>query len=89
MKPVIGPAPEIIRSAMSLGILCRPVENGWVGTALKPGPDSFEYIDAESNNYGGLFNPTPHQFCLDWMLTTGELLVAECREYAQMLARPF
>ena len=84
MRPCIGCASAIIQSAMDLGILCRPVELGWTGTALRPEKDSFERVDAASNNYGGLYHPTPGQLCLDWMLTTRELIEAELAESYKM-----
>lgn len=80
MKPVIGPAPQIISQAMALGILCRPVEPGWCGEALSPGPDGFQRVEAASNNYLGLRNVTPGQIMLDWTLITKELLEKEYSE---------
>ena len=85
-KPTIGPAPLIIAQAVELGILCRPVEPGWCGEALSPGPDGFQRIEAGSNNYLGLRNVTPGQIMLDWTLTTRELLEAE---YQESLRDPF
>lgn len=80
MKPTIGPANLVIAQAIELGILCRPVELGWIGSALAPTKDSFEKIEAETNNYLGLYHPTPGQIMLDWMLTTKELIESEYRE---------
>lgn len=80
MTITVGKSSDIIAAAMSINVLCRPVELGWTGTALKPERDSFERVDAASNNYGGLYHPTPGQLCLGWMLTTRELIEAELAE---------
>lgn len=86
MRTTIGPAPTIIAQAMELGILCRPVELGWIGSALLPTTDSFERIEACSNNYLGLYHPTPGQLMLDWMLITRELIESE---YCESIKDPF
>lgn len=77
MKPVIGPAGEIIGQAISLGILCRPVEIGWRGEALQPDHDSFEHVIAASNHFVGLYHPSPAQIVRDWELTTKDLITKE------------
>lgn len=84
MKPTIGPANIVIAQAIELGILCRPVELGWIGSALAPTKEGFEKIEAETNNYLGLYHPTPGQIMLDWMLTTRELIEAEYAESIKM-----
>ncbi len=76
MKPVIGCASTIIQSAMDLGILCRPVEVGWSGTALEPTGDVFFRIEGDLG-YTGIYSPSPGQLCLDWMLTTRDLIKKE------------
>lgn len=86
MKPTIGPAPLIIAQAIELGILCRPLDGKWFGAALAPSKDSFERIEAASNNYLGLYYPTPHQIMLDWELTTRGLIDAE---FNSNISHPF
>ena len=76
MKPVIGCAPSIIQSAMDLKILCRPVEIGWNGVALEPTGDAFYRMEGDLG-YTGIFSPSPGQLCLDWQLTTLDLIKRE------------
>lgn len=77
MKPVIGPAGEIIQQAISLGILCRPEEPGWSGEALKPEGEYFEHVIAASNHFVGFYRLKPSQLMVDWELTTKDLITKE------------
>ena len=94
-----GNAVEIIRSAMQLGIYCRPVPDSnpfgskigiYEGEALKPSFDSFEKIEVYSNNYAGLFTVTPAHLLLDWELVTRDMLLKEYEDYVAAMQRsPF
>ena len=67
-------AHEAIEMAMNLGILCRPVEPGWSGSALQPSDTMFHEYSPE---YSGHFWPSPLQLTKDWELTTLEKIRKE------------
>ena len=73
-----GCSSEIIREALSLGILCRPVTSHrlGVGTALETSKCMFWMVTGHDSQRTP-FSPTPEELTEDWQLTTWDLIRAE------------
>ena len=80
MKPVIGPANQIIEQALRLGILCRPTRGirVGVGEALELTEDGFYRVSA-SDEVAVPYSPSPVELICDWELTSWDLIRSEYR----------
>ena len=72
-----GPSCDIIQLALSLGILCRPVNSPRVGVgeALEVSKDLF--WRATGDGHSRPFQPTPEELTHEWELVTHDLIRSE------------
>jgi hypothetical protein len=85
MRPVIGPAPVIIAQALRLGLLCRPTHSSRVayGEALEVSKDLF-WLRNGHDEEAPVFFASPEELCMDWELTTMDLIRSEWRKEAEI-----